>query len=169
MKKAFLSLGSNLGNKIYYINSGIESIKKLPGTKVLNISSYYETEPWVISDNNKIKVQDKYINCCVEIMTEFSPEILLGMCLGIETCHGRTREYRCAPRTLDIDLLLYENETRDQKNLVLPHPRLLERNFILIPLKDVFNININNTSFGNINFKNIFESCNKLGVHKLNL
>ena len=137
-KRAVLALGSNLGDRVNYLNSAIESIKRLPDTEILKVSKFHETEPLISNTNNQdINKYNKYINCCVEIQTSYSPEMLMGMCLGIESAHNRTREYKWSPRTLDIDILTYENEVRNNEYLTLPHPHMHERDFVQVPLKEI--------------------------------
>lgn len=130
--ETFLALGSNLGDRLENLKNAINNINRLINTKVLQVSKVYETAPFDVLDK-----QDNYLNCCIRIKTEFSPEVLLGCCLGIEAAMGRTRPFFHASRVIDIDLLLYENIKVNQKDLVLPHPRMLERAFVLVPLLDV--------------------------------
>ena len=81
--------------------------------------------------------QDDFLNIAVEVETELNPDNLLGSALGIEAGLGRVRTIKNGPRIIDIDLLLYENEVRNTKTLILPHPRMLERDFVLKPLMDL--------------------------------
>ncbi len=156
MPEAFLSLGSNLGNRFQNIQSAITSIKNLSKTKVIKVSNYYETEPFGVPDK-----QNKYINCCVKIDTLLSPQELLKKCMQIELSLGRTREYRFCPRTIDIDILIYENKIIDEPNLTLPHPRMLERAFVLKPLLEIYkdqnlNIYLNKCDLSTIKLINYF-------------
>lgn len=132
MKEVFLSLGSNLGDKLENLSSAIKYINNLIDTKVICVSDFYETEPFGVPQK-----QDNYINCCLKLETTLSPTMLMGACLGIESALGRKRDYRFCPRTIDIDILLYENENIHQKNLTIPHPRMFERAFVLVPLHDI--------------------------------
>lgn len=150
MTEAALSLGSNMGNRFQNIKNAIKAINNLPETKILKISSYYETDPFGVPDK-----QEKYINCCLKILTNLKPSDLLNSCLKIEKKLGRTREYKFCPRTIDIDLLIYGHEFRDEKTLILPHPRLKERAFVLAPLNDISE----NMIFGNVNFKQNLKKC----------
>lgn len=158
MSEAILSLGSNLGDRFFNITRAIESIQNLPETEILKISDFYETEPYGVTEK-----QEKYINCCLKIETELSPEILMGTFLGIESALGRIRTYKFSPRTIDIDLLAYGKEKQNKKNLILPHPRMLERAFVLIPLSDI----CKNMKFNNINFKNIIKCLDTKGIKKI--
>lgn len=157
MTKAILSLGSNLGNRIYYINKAINSLKHIPNLELLKISSYYETEPHGVNE-----VQNNYINCCVKLNTSLNSFELLGVCLGIESALGRKREYKFCSRTIDIDLIAYGNEVKNEENLILPHPRLFERAFVLVPLKEI----CPEGSFENLNFLQNFKTCNLKGIKK---
>ena len=133
MFEAVLSLGSNLGDREFYLKSAVEALKEIPGIELISFSNVYETEPFGVND-----AQGKYLNCCVLIKTNLSPFALLGVCLGIETKLGRQRPYKFAPRTIDIDIIFYENEIINDKNLTLPHPRMKERAFVLVPMMDIF-------------------------------
>ena len=121
-----------MGNRKENLNRAIKKINSINNTKVDSVSNYYETEPFETPDK-----QNKYINCCVKISTNLKPEILLEKCLQIEKLMGRTRPYRFAPRIIDIDLLLYENETINTPKLTLPHPRMKNRAFVLIPMSEI--------------------------------
>lgn len=132
MNEAILSLGSNIGNRKKNLSHAIKQINNIKHTKVDAVSSFYETVPFETPDK-----QRKYINCCIKISTELKPEALLEKCLQIEALMGRTRPYKFAPRVIDIDLLLYENEIINTPNLTLPHPRMENRPFVLAPLSEI--------------------------------
>lgn len=132
MSEAVLSLGSNLGERMSNLKNAIQALDNLEKTSVVKVSKFYETEPFGTQEK-----QNKYINCCAVISTELSPEMLMGACLGIESAMGRVRTHRFCARTIDIDILLYENLEVNLANLTLPHPRMLERNFVLVPLNDI--------------------------------
>jgi 2-amino-4-hydroxy-6-hydroxymethyldihydropteridine diphosphokinase len=133
MNKAVLSLGSNLGNRERNISAAVHALELLPETTVIAGSSIYETKPFDVPDQ-----QTDYLNKCVVLLTELSPRALLGACLGIEAAMGRVREIRHGSRTLDIDLLLYEGVTSKDPELMLPHPQILNRAFVLVPLNELF-------------------------------
>ena len=122
MKEAVLALGTNLLDREKNLRTALEALKRLPGTVVEKVSSIYETEPFQTPDP-----QNDYLNCCVKLQTELTPEMLLGCCLGIESAMGRERPFKNAARIIDIDLLLYENEIINTEKLTLPHPRMKER------------------------------------------
>lgn len=156
MKKAYIGIGTNIGDRLNNIENAVKSLGLLPGTQVTKVSSVYETEPWGYAD------QDDFLNACVEVETNLSPKAVLGACLGIEAAYGRERPFKNAPRILDIDLLLYEDVTIDEPELILPHPRMHERAFVLIPLKDI----LETLQFNDMNLKESYENCDKNGVNK---
>ena len=131
MKQAYIALGTNLGNKLENLNRAVNALGLLPGTKVLAASDIYETEPVGYAN------QDDFYNAVVRISTELSPTALLGACLGIEAAMGRLRTRKNGPRVLDLDLLLYEDFESNTPELTVPHPRMLERSFVLTPLCDI--------------------------------
>ncbi len=133
MKKAVLGLGGNLGNRKENLSAALDALGRLPKTKVSRVSRCYETAPFQVFD-----AQPDYLNCCAEIETDLSPRALLGACLGIEAAMGRVRLVEKGARVLDIDLLLYEGEASGDGELTLPHPRMLERGFVLVPLSDLY-------------------------------
>lgn len=132
MNKAVLSLGSNVGDRMAYLTKAIKAIARLPRTTVKAVSKVYETKP--VGYLN----QDDFLNLAVEIETFLSPQAILGACLGIETCLDRMRTIPGGPRTVDIDLLMYENVRMETYELTLPHPRMMERAFVLKPLLDLY-------------------------------
>ena len=138
MSKAYLGIGTNIGNREENLKNALISLNLLPLTKVTAISKVYETEPVGYAN------QDDFLNIAVEVETELTAQNLLGACLGIEAGLGRIREIKNGPRIIDVDLLLYDNEEYNTPTLVLPHPRMFERDFVLQPLLD---INFNNPLF----------------------
>lgn len=129
--KAYLGIGTNIGDRMQNLQDALNSLNLLPLTTVKDVSNVYETDP-VGYDN-----QDDFLNIVVEVETELNADNLLGACLGIESGLGRVRLIKNGPRIIDIDLLLYGDETKDGKTLILPHPRMMERNFVLKPLLDL--------------------------------
>jgi 2-amino-4-hydroxy-6-hydroxymethyldihydropteridine diphosphokinase len=127
---AFIALGANLGNRQETMAGAIAAISALPSTTVVTRSSLYLTKP-VDADG------DDYINAVVEIRTELDPEDLLESLLEIEDQFGRTRSYHNAPRPLDCDLLLYDQQVLRTPTLILPHPRMHLRAFVLVPLVEI--------------------------------
>ena len=131
--KAVLGLGGNLGDPCENIRAALACIANLCGTRLLRISRYYLTGAVEVTQQ-----QPSYINCAAEVETRLSPDALLGACLGIESALGRTRPGFKSPRTVDIDLLLYEGAASDTEQLTLPHPGILRRAFVLHPLLDLY-------------------------------
>ena len=129
--KAYLGIGTNIGERMQNLRDAVDSLNLLPVTKVTDVSNVYETDP-VGFDK-----QDDFLNIVVEIETDFDSDTLLGACLGIEAGLGRVRTIKNGPRIIDIDLLLYGDEVKNTKSLILPHPRMMERAFVLKPLLDL--------------------------------
>ena len=140
-----------MGNRKENLNRAIKEINSINNTKVDSVSNYYETEPFGTPDK-----QNKYINCCIKISTNLKPKNLLEKCLQIEKLMGRTRPYRFAPRIIDIDLLLYENETINTPKLTLPHPRMKKRAFVLIPMNEI----CEDLKFKSWDFRNFLTTIN---------
>jgi 2-amino-4-hydroxy-6-hydroxymethyldihydropteridine diphosphokinase len=127
---AYLGLGSNLGDRAGTLDRALKVLEER-GIDVTARSSLYETEPVGGPP------QGWFLNRVVKVKTDRSPEALLESCLDVEKALGRVREVRNGPRILDVDLLLYGQEVRDTDVLTLPHPRLHERLFVLIPLVEI--------------------------------
>lgn len=131
MSAAYLSLGSNLGDRLNYLRRAISDLNTLDGVHVVRLSSVYETEPVGVEG------QPAYLNLVAVVSTRLDPHALLAACHDIERAHGRVRTVRWGARTLDIDLLLYDGVEMDTPKLTLPHPRMHERAFVLVPLLEV--------------------------------
>ena len=138
--RCFVALGANLGDPIETVSKAIEALRELPETQFMAASSLYRTAPV------GLKHQPDFVNAVVELVaaspkgTSFgapSATTLLEMLFAIEARFGRRRSIRNAPRTLDLDLLLYGDEISDDPHLTLPHPRLHERAFVLAPLDEI--------------------------------
>ncbi|MGB2128716.1 MAG: 2-amino-4-hydroxy-6-hydroxymethyldihydropteridine diphosphokinase [Flavicella sp.] len=127
----YLSLGSNLNDKLQYLKDAVQSIDETIG-KVCAISSVYQTPSWGFDGND-------FYNICIEVSTKFSAEELLDKLLVLETKLGRKRNNTTGyeNRTIDIDIILYENRIIDSEKLKLPHPKALERKFVLLPLEEI--------------------------------
>jgi len=128
-QKAFISAGSNLGDRKANLEFALSSLAK--HGIVSKISSYFETEPVGFAD------QPWFLNLAVELKTRLAPSELLLLCRDIEKDCGRVRTFPNAPRTLDLDILLYGDAVINQKDLTIPHPRLCERRFVLVPLAQI--------------------------------
>ncbi len=130
--KAIIGIGTNLGDRLLNMNESVRALSLLPRTAVIAVSHIYETEPV------GVEAQPKFFNANVLVETNMSPMALLGACLGIEAAFGRKREVKDGPRIIDLDLLIYEGMKSESFELTLPHPRILERAFVMVPLQDLF-------------------------------
>ena len=130
--KAVLGIGTNIGDRLKNIENVYSSLALLPNTEIIKKSSVYETEPWGYEQ------QDRFLNCAVLIETELSPNALLGACLGIEAALGRVRKFKNGPRIIDVDILLLENTEVSTDELTVPHRFIRQRDFVLVPLHDLF-------------------------------
>jgi 2-amino-4-hydroxy-6-hydroxymethyldihydropteridine diphosphokinase len=128
---AFVGLGSNLGDRDVSIRRAIEGMALLPGTTVERVSSLYETLPW------GGVAQGAFLNAVVQLRTSLAPDMLLSELLALEDKLGRTRVVRWGPRVIDLDLLLYDDLELYTDTLQVPHPRLTERAFALVPLAEI--------------------------------
>ena len=132
MTAAYVALGSNLGDSRRYLSEAIEAMARLPGTTVTARSRLYRTPPWGMLE------QPPFLNAAVRLDTGLAAGELLDALLAIERAAGRTREgERWGPRTLDLDLLHMEGVRMADARLTLPHPRIAERAFVLLPLADL--------------------------------
>lgn len=132
MRKAVIGIGANIGDRKESICGALKALELLPGTRLAKVSAVYETLPVGYAD------QPNFYNCCAMLETGLSPEALLGACLGVEAGMGRVRQFKNGPRIVDLDLLLYEGAERCTQECTVPHPRMLERGFVLAPLLDLF-------------------------------
>jgi 2-amino-4-hydroxy-6-hydroxymethyldihydropteridine diphosphokinase len=128
---AWVGIGANLGDARANVLDAIERLSRLPGARLVRASSLYRTAPIDSSG-------DDYVNAVASLDTDLDAHALLQALFAIEQAHGRERPYRNAPRTLDLDLLLYgEQVIHDAPTLIVPHPRMHERAFVLAPLAEV--------------------------------
>ena len=132
MITSYLSLGSNLKSPERQLRQAFEHIRMIPRTTVLKISPLY------FSQAIGRRGSPPYCNCAIQIATSLPPLSLLSHCLAIEKKQQRIRKIRWGPRTLDIDILLYGDHMIHHKDLIVPHPRMFEREFVLIPLSSVY-------------------------------
>lgn len=131
MNRAFISIGSNIGERHQYLKGAIEALNNRLDTTVEKVSSIYETEPVGYTD------QASFLNVVISVKTALSAEQLLTACQQIEQALGRERTIRWGPRTVDLDILLYNEEIIETEVLIVPHPRMAERSFVLIPLLEI--------------------------------
>jgi 2-amino-4-hydroxy-6-hydroxymethyldihydropteridine diphosphokinase len=138
MARVFLSMGSNLGDRRRYLEEALRQLAATGSVRVTACSQVYETEPW---PEERLGRTRWYLNCAVEIETGLPPRRLLRLTQEIETRAGRDRGSEpgvgYAPRTLDIDILLYEDRVISEQALQIPHPFLHERRFVLQPLAEI--------------------------------
>jgi 2-amino-4-hydroxy-6-hydroxymethyldihydropteridine diphosphokinase len=128
---AYIALGSNMGDRERFLLSAIQQLDEHQEIRVTGRSGIYETEPVGVVD------QDAFLNMAIEVETTLDARQLFSIMLDIESGLGRTRELRWGPRTIDLDLLLYHDLKQDDPELILPHPRMKERAFVLVPLVEI--------------------------------
>ena len=128
MNEAYVSIGTNLGDRAAHLDFALRSLAAVPDTRIVALSPVFETDPVGPPP------QGAYLNAVVRVETALAPRALLDALLAIERAAGRERGARNAARTLDLDLLLYGDRIVDEPGLIVPHPRLAERAFILEPL-----------------------------------
>jgi 2-amino-4-hydroxy-6-hydroxymethyldihydropteridine diphosphokinase len=134
MSETVLGLGSNLGEIDENLLRAVQAIGRLDKTKITALSSIYSSPP----ENPAEATQSDYHNMVVKLETQMTPMALLGACLGIEAAMGRVRTVPDAARVIDLDVLLYEGVKNESFELILPHPRMLRRAFVLLPLKELY-------------------------------
>lgn len=132
MPRAYIALGSNLGDRTGYLNAAFERLRQTEGVKVLAVSSF-----WVTTPVGGPAGQGSYLNAAAELDTPLEPQVLLKLLLQIEAELERVRTTRFGPRTLDLDILLYDDAVIHEPHLTIPHPRLHERSFMLGPLAEI--------------------------------
>ncbi len=131
MATAYLSLGSNSGDRLQFLKGAIRKIEESHKISIKKVSSVYETQP--VGYIN----QGWFLNLVLEVQTSFDPPPLLEHLLAIENQMGRKREAKCGPRNIDVDLLLYDNQLVHSDRLTIPHPQMHKRRFVLIPLAQI--------------------------------
>ncbi|MEF9905473.1 2-amino-4-hydroxy-6-hydroxymethyldihydropteridine diphosphokinase [Streptomyces sp. P9-A2] len=132
-KRAVVSLGANLGNRLETLQGAVDALEDTPGIRVKAVSPVYETEPWGVEPGS----QPSYFNAVVVLRTTLPPSSLLERAHAVEEAFHRVRAERWGPRTLDVDIVSYADLRSDDPRLTLPHPRAHERAFVLVPWHDV--------------------------------
>lgn len=132
-KIAVLSLGSNIGNRLEKLQSAVDALADTPGLKVKSVSPVYETEPWGVPADS----QPAFFNAVVLVKTTLPPASLLERGQAIEEALERVRDEQWGPRTIDVDIVAYQDVVSEEPALVLPHPRAHQRAFVLAPWHDV--------------------------------
>ncbi|HYY08305.1 MAG TPA: 2-amino-4-hydroxy-6-hydroxymethyldihydropteridine diphosphokinase [Actinomycetota bacterium] len=127
---AYLGLGSNLGDRLGNLQAAVDGLHEADGVRVVASSRVWETAPVG-------PPQPDYLNAVVRVETDLSPADLLGACRRVEEVLGRVRRERWGARTIDVDVLLFDARTVDEPDLVVPHPRLTERAFVVLPLLEL--------------------------------
>ena len=131
MTRAYLSIGSNLGDRLEYLQHAVDGLAAEPGVTIAGVSAVYETDPVGGPE------QPPYLNAVVAVDTTLDAHALLRVAQRLESGAARVRAERWGPRTLDVDVLLVGDQTVDSPDLVVPHPRMFERGFVLAPLGDL--------------------------------
>lgn len=131
MNKVYLSLGTNIGDRENNLKLAVKMLNNREGINIKAISSIYETAPVGYVD------QPSFLNIALLIETSLSALETLNVCQSIENELGRVREIRWGPRIIDLDILLFNNENIEVENLIVPHPRMFERAFVLVPLLEI--------------------------------
>lgn len=130
-KKAWLGLGGNIGDVLEAVVTALKGLEKSSQVDIEQVSSIYKTPPWGLED------QPWYLNCCVELKTTLAPEELLALCQQAEREGKRERIVRWGPRTIDIDIIAYEDFESSDPKLEIPHPRATQRAFVMVPLAEI--------------------------------
>jgi len=128
---ATLGLGSNIGDRVGNIEDAIARLTADGAVKLVARSRFYRTAPWGVTD------QDWFVNACIAIKTDVTARNLLARCQAVENDMARIRTRRWGPRNIDVDILTFRDQTIDEPDLIVPHARIPERAFVLVPLKDV--------------------------------
>jgi len=128
---AYIGLGSNLADPLAQLSRALQALDELPQTRLLKTSSLYRSAPVGYLD------QPDFINAVAQLETELSPRALLDALLALELVCGRTREFKDAPRTLDLDVLMYDDLVHHEHGLTVPHPQMHLRAFVLLPLLEI--------------------------------
>lgn len=143
MNRAYLGLGTNMGDRLEYLNLACILLSEHENINILNKSKIYETKAWGYTD------QADFLNMCLEIETVLNEFQLLELCAQVEQKLNRERIIRWGPRTIDVDILFFNDIILNNEKLSIPHPRISERAFVLIPLMDLnANLIINNKTIG---------------------
>lgn len=131
MQTAYIALGSNLKNPQHQLQQGFAALARMPRTQLVAQSSLYRSAPVGYAD------QPDFVNAAAAVTTELEPRALLDALLNIEREHGRVREVPNGPRTLDLDLVLYGERVINEPGLTVPHPRMAQRAFVIVPLAEI--------------------------------
>lgn len=131
LSEAYIALGANLGDRELALMEALQLLDRHPAIQISSASSIYETEPVGYTD------QPNFLNMAARLLTSLEPAELLAVMLETEAVLGRERIIRWGPRTVDLDLLWMEGQVSETPELTLPHPRMMERGFVLVPLSEI--------------------------------
>jgi 2-amino-4-hydroxy-6-hydroxymethyldihydropteridine diphosphokinase len=126
-----IGLGGNIGDPLASMRSALQALDVHPECRVTKVSSVWRTPPWGVTD------QPDFLNACAVVTTSLEPRAFLDLCLSVEQNLKRVRDVRWGPRSIDIDVLFFGNREINELGLVVPHPRLAERAFVLVPLAEI--------------------------------
>ncbi len=159
MTEAWLALGGNVGDSRAVLDRAVQLLCDGPDVRLIARSSDYRTPPWGKTD------QAPFVNLCIAVDTTLSPQALLAHAQAIERVLGRdrSREQRWGPRTADIDIIAYDDVTLTEGDLILPHPRLFERAFVLVPLSEI----AGDRAIGGRGIRVAAETIEKAGIERL--
>lgn len=130
-EKVLIGLGGNIGDPLSSMRAALQALDKHPQNRVTKVSSIWRTPPWGVTE------QPDFLNACAAISTTLEPRAFLELCLSIEQDLKRVRDTRWGPRSIDIDILFFGNREIDEPGLIVPHPRLADRAFVLVPLAEI--------------------------------
>nr|WP_106782196.1 2-amino-4-hydroxy-6-hydroxymethyldihydropteridine diphosphokinase [Lysinibacillus timonensis] len=138
MNDVYLSIGTNIGNREQNLKHALNLLNDKTGLSIIKISSIYETAPVGFLN------QPSFLNIAVYLQTQFSAQEMLILCQSVENELGRVRKERWGPRIIDLDILLFNNDNIEVENLTIPHPRMFERAFVLVPLMEIAQVPLTN-------------------------
>lgn len=159
MNSVYLSIGTNIGNRLANLQQAVKLLMDTTAVQVQAVSSIYETAAVGFTD------QADFLNIAVHVETTLNPYEMLDVCQAIENELGRVREFRWGPRVIDLDILLYNHENIEAENLIVPHERMFERAFVLIPLTEIAPLPTNSYLLRALKEKEMLD-CKKEGVKK---
>lgn len=130
-EQVLIGLGGNIGDPLASMRSAVQALDAHPECRVTKVSSVWRTPPWGVTD------QPDFLNACAVVTTSLEPRAFLDLCLSVEQNLKRVRDVRWGPRSIDIDILFFGNREINEPGLIVPHPRLAERAFVLVPLAEI--------------------------------
>lgn len=130
-QRAYLGLGTNLGDRLGYLRAALRALREMTGVALVRWSRVVESEPWGITE------QPRFLNMVAEIATGMEPHDLAAWLREVENRVGRRRRQQWGPREIDIDILIYDDVSIDTETLTVPHPRMMERAFVVVPLAEI--------------------------------